>query len=277
MTKIQISINIPTFNSERTLKLCLDSIIMQENVSYEVIIVDCGSNDNGSNIAKEYGVEFFVEKRLRTLGQRRMACEFSSGHFCLLMDSDQVLSRHALSDLMALSKQFNVIVLGERSFKPKSILAKLADLDRLLAQQYYKEQMDPIHGMLVPRFYERKLLLRAFERVPLSLDSSPSGWADALIYHKVSELSDSPPAYLPDSIFHQDRGSISDFIAHYFEFGKQAKSLTSLYPELSKLINSKKNGRMLLFRKELDFKLRLFSFIYMAMKGVPYQLGTCCV
>lgn len=50
---MKISISIVTYNSDRVVKDCLDSIFKHiENVQYEIIIVDNGSTDNTVNNIK---------------------------------------------------------------------------------------------------------------------------------------------------------------------------------------------------------------------------------
>ena len=51
---IIISIIIPIYNTERYLKQCIESVLSQEKVSYELILVDDGSTDSCINIIKEY-------------------------------------------------------------------------------------------------------------------------------------------------------------------------------------------------------------------------------
>ena len=47
-----ISIIIPTFNSEKFIKPCLDSVFIQDNQNLEVVIIDNGSKDNTVNVIK---------------------------------------------------------------------------------------------------------------------------------------------------------------------------------------------------------------------------------
>ena len=53
-----ISIVIPTYNSERTLSLCLGSIAEQDypREKIEIIIADGGSKDRTLEIAEKFGV-----------------------------------------------------------------------------------------------------------------------------------------------------------------------------------------------------------------------------
>ena len=55
LAKPQISIIIPTYNSELTLKRCIESLNSQtlSRKNYEIIVADDGSEDNTVKIAKE--------------------------------------------------------------------------------------------------------------------------------------------------------------------------------------------------------------------------------
>ena len=50
----KVSIIIPVYNAEKTLKTCLDSIIDQTLDDIEIICVDDGSVDNSPEILREY-------------------------------------------------------------------------------------------------------------------------------------------------------------------------------------------------------------------------------
>ena len=54
MTSPLVSIVIPTFNSERFLRECLDSVINQDYANLEIIIVDGSSDDQTLVILQEY-------------------------------------------------------------------------------------------------------------------------------------------------------------------------------------------------------------------------------
>ena len=50
----KISIIIPSYNEEKNISRCLDSILNQTFSDFEVLCVDDGSNDNTFDIIKEY-------------------------------------------------------------------------------------------------------------------------------------------------------------------------------------------------------------------------------
>ena len=49
-----ISLVIPCYNSQHTLRKCLDSVIQQSYTNLEIILVDDGSPDNCGKICDEY-------------------------------------------------------------------------------------------------------------------------------------------------------------------------------------------------------------------------------
>lgn len=89
-----ISITIPTFNEERYIATCLDSIYSQDypKSKLQVIIIDNFSTDNTLEIAKKYPVEIIMDKTkdaqyLKMLGFRK-----SRGEYFIFMDADSRLA-----------------------------------------------------------------------------------------------------------------------------------------------------------------------------------------
>lgn len=50
----KISVIIPVYNAEKTIRRCLESIMSSEYEEYEVVVVDDGSTDNSASILFEY-------------------------------------------------------------------------------------------------------------------------------------------------------------------------------------------------------------------------------
>lgn len=91
---MKVSFVIPTLNSEKTLKLCLDSILSQSKPrdSYEIVIADAGSSDATVAIARELGVDQVVANALKTGEAGKTAgIKAATGELIALVDSDNIL------------------------------------------------------------------------------------------------------------------------------------------------------------------------------------------
>jgi glycosyltransferase involved in cell wall biosynthesis len=101
-----ISIIVPTFNSERFLPATLDSLIGQSFADWECLIVDDGSTDSSSECAQRYAAQ---DRRFRYLRQpnsgRAIACNTGfaaaapDSSYLFFLDSDDVLAAAAFEKL----------------------------------------------------------------------------------------------------------------------------------------------------------------------------------
>lgn len=93
---ILFSIIIPAYNVREYLPCCLDSILVQSNKNYEIILIDDGSTDGTELICENYEKKFqnirlFHQKKLGVSCARNLGVEHSSGEYLLFIDSDDVI------------------------------------------------------------------------------------------------------------------------------------------------------------------------------------------
>lgn len=99
-----ISVIIPVYNSERFLRECIDSVLGQSFVDWELIIVDDGSTDGSARIADEYGRSsdkirvFHNENRGPGLA-RNFAIDLAQGEYITFVDADDCLMPDSLKIL----------------------------------------------------------------------------------------------------------------------------------------------------------------------------------
>lgn len=89
---LNVSVVTPTLNSERTLKLCLSSIAMQDYPGeVEIVIADGGSIDKTLEIARRYKAKL-VRNKLKTGEAGKAAgAKAARGEIVAFVDSDNVL------------------------------------------------------------------------------------------------------------------------------------------------------------------------------------------
>lgn len=92
--KMMISIIIPMYNSAGTIRRCLDSVINQDcEQSFEVIVVNDGSNDDGPIIVAEYIRQYPFVKLVNQLNggvskARNAGLRMALGGYIALLDAD---------------------------------------------------------------------------------------------------------------------------------------------------------------------------------------------
>jgi glycosyltransferase involved in cell wall biosynthesis len=87
-----ISIVIPTLNSQRTLEVCLESISRQKyEGKLEIIIADGGSSDSTVKIAKKYGARIVLNKLKTGESGKAVGARNAEGDIIAFIDSDNVL------------------------------------------------------------------------------------------------------------------------------------------------------------------------------------------
>ena len=96
-----ISIIIPVYNNENTIRAALKSVRSQSYRDYEVIIVNDGSTDGSASIIREFSASdprfIYAEQAHRGLAAaRNMGLGYASRRFVTFMDADGVLPPHAL-------------------------------------------------------------------------------------------------------------------------------------------------------------------------------------
>ncbi len=94
-----VSVTIPFYNAERFLAETIETVLAQTYSAWELLLVDDGSNDGSTDIAKSYAARypdkvFYLEHaRHRNLGvnaARNLGARSSRGEFLAFLDSDDI-------------------------------------------------------------------------------------------------------------------------------------------------------------------------------------------
>lgn len=92
MPKALISIIIPTYNSARTLPICLSALQKQTLFkNLEILLIDGNSSDKTRTIGKQFGVTIIDNpKRLPEIA-KAIGLQAAKGKYCCFLDSDEEL------------------------------------------------------------------------------------------------------------------------------------------------------------------------------------------
>jgi glycosyltransferase involved in cell wall biosynthesis len=92
-----VSIVVPTYNSQKTIAKCLQSIKDQTYKKVEAIVVDRYSTDNTMKIAKQFGVRLLFVTQERSTA-KNYAARQAFGDFLLFVDSDMLLAPETVEE-----------------------------------------------------------------------------------------------------------------------------------------------------------------------------------
>lgn len=101
----KLSVVIPVYNVEKYLKRCLESILKQNIVNYEILLVDDGSTDSSGKICDSYAQRYnhirVIHKENEGLGlTRNVGIMYAQGEYILFVDSDDFIRDGALQVLL---------------------------------------------------------------------------------------------------------------------------------------------------------------------------------
>ena len=115
----KISIVIPVYNTEKYLKLSVDSVLSQSYQDWELILVDDGSKDGSGAICDKYASEDSRIKVYHTVNQgvtaaRGYGVEQSTGEWICFLDADDTLADDALQVMLGKSADCDIVIGNKR-------------------------------------------------------------------------------------------------------------------------------------------------------------------
>ena len=91
-----ISVLIPCYNEEKTIRACLESVLLQTRPADQIVVVNDGSTDGTAAILDEYRTRAIVVRTPLNTGNKSYAQEyglqFVSGDIFVTTDADTLLS-----------------------------------------------------------------------------------------------------------------------------------------------------------------------------------------
>lgn len=208
-----VTINIPTYNSAKTLAETLESVKSQTYLHTEVIVSDGHSKDKTLTIAKRFRAKIrFLEK----LGDARYQnYKETRGKYLFSVDSDQVLDPRVVEECVKLceDKDYDGVTIREQSIVTKgTFLEKLIAYDKWLIDKNQSD--DAVFGTACPRFFRKSL----FDR--MKWPEGLSVFDDTILYVQLVRMG-ARIAYLSrSSISHHEVNSWIVLTKKFFRYGK---------------------------------------------------------
>lgn len=192
----KVSIIVPVYNSEKTLRRCVDSILGQEYDDFELILANDGSTDDSPAICDEYAA---ADPRVRVLHKknsgvsdtRNQALDAARGDYVQFLDSDDWISPEATRLLVrAMEDNEADLVISDFYRVIGTKVSRKGDIDAegVLSREEFGDYMienpsDFYFGVVWNKLYRRDII----EKHQLRMDVTLS-WCEDFIFNMEYEL-----------------------------------------------------------------------------------------
>ena len=171
-----ISVIVTTYNNEKYIKACLDSLLAQTFQDFEIVVIDDGSTDQTSKVLNQYSansrLKIHHQPNAGVSAARNQGLKLSHGKFVCFVDSDDYVAKNYLEKLVAPLLQdptIDISVCGYQEIyqdrqasyplKPqlltgfqatKNLLLNQRDFDVLAWNKLYKKSLFTDYDILYP-------------------------------------------------------------------------------------------------------------------------------
>ena len=150
--KIDISVIIPVYNVEQYLRRCIDSVLKQCNILFEVIIVDDGSTDKSSQICDYYknmdSRIKVVHKKNEGLGYaRNTGIDIAKGKYIFFLDSDDWIPNNALLELYDLAEREDADIVEFSLLRTCEMIPFSVEQPQEIIQKLQKNEIIKLYAM----------------------------------------------------------------------------------------------------------------------------------
>ena len=101
---VKLSVVIITFNEEKNIARCLESV---KDIADEIVVVDSFSKDKTEEICRGYGVKFIEHKFEGHIEQKNYASSQATYQHVLSLDADEALSDELKESIIKVKNDWN--------------------------------------------------------------------------------------------------------------------------------------------------------------------------
>ncbi|KYC64647.1 glycosyltransferase [Heyndrickxia coagulans] len=287
-SKALVSVLIPTYNAQNTIRELIQSIKSQslpDNYGLEIILVDSSSTDSTIEIVKKHfpdvKIKVIKNKEFNHGSTRNYLARISKGDYLLFMTQDAIpydnklilnLLKNLLNDdnMICFARQLpkpdaKVLEIFARSFNypNKKIIKNKEKIKELGVKTFFNSN--------VCSMYKRKLFEPPFNGFPNDIILNE----DLVLAYKVI-IRNKNVVYEPAAkVYHSHDYNIKQQFKRYFDIGMAFKETEALFKNIS---NEKEGLRMLLNQvkylvKKKKINLILYCLTENVAKLIGYRLG----
>lgn len=247
---MKLSVIIPTHNRADTLKTCLDKLMAQKGVDFEVIVVDDGSTDNTERVVvmtndqlsnDQLRIKYIKQSASHQGVARNRGVELAKGDVVVFIGDDifaepDFLRKH--HDRHAEYPDENVAVLGYTTWDPSLNVNSYMEFLESSGWQFGYQFLNPgMIGKAEPYkfFYTSNISLKRslLEKEKFNEDFKCYGWEDIELGYRLWKDHDMQIYYEPRAVaYHHHEIQPSDLPTKMRAVGKSAVHFQRLQPDV---------------------------------------------
>lgn len=168
-----VTLIIPVYNAEKYLRRCLDSVMEQDFLDMEVLLLDDGSSDGSLEICRGYeekDLRFHVISKENTgvSDTRNLGIRLAKGKYLQFMDSDDWLTKDAVESMVTAAEreQCDLVIADfyrvkkDRYVEKRHIRRKTVMSREEFAMEMVKKPADYYYGVMWNKLYRREIVGR---------------------------------------------------------------------------------------------------------------------
>lgn len=168
---MDVSVIIPVYNTEKYLKACIDSVIQQTLVSFEVILVDDGSTDSSASICDSYAAKYHHIKAIHIQNSgpataKNEGLKIAQGNYIALTDSDDKMEPLMLHKMVSAGYGHNadIICCNYKQIDEQGRVSHLNSTNQQYVLDHEKGLIhffskDKIYSQCWTKLYKRQMLV----------------------------------------------------------------------------------------------------------------------
>lgn len=230
-----ISVIVIAYNAQNTIARCIDSILNQTYVDFELVIIDDGSIDETFKIMTAYSqkdtrVRIKTRENLGVAYTRQEGLDMAVGEYSIFVDADDWVEPNFLKSLSecAISSNAEMVLCDMLVERPNNIVEYLCERPKSLQPNEILAQMIcELHGSLCNKLIARSAYTRTGVRFLAGLDCCEDQYVVMALLSKGISV-----AYLNEALYHYDKTNESSITNNWLNFpvSKRVFFIKSIQP-----------------------------------------------
>lgn len=250
----KISVIVPVYNAEKSLKRCVDSLLAQIYTDFELLLVDDGSTDRSGVICDEYAT---LDSRIRTFHKpnggvssaRNLGLDNARGIWITFADADDYVENNMLKRLIQkiTEEKAEIIIANYFEETHKRSIEVQQNLHSLTSHELIS---DLLQGNLIGSTCNKLFTKRQFVDNNIHFPENIDYCEDLIVVVQLIKLNPKI-VFLPEAFYHYDTSSSESITRKYTKQLYKHQKKAAIY--LKEILGPE------YYEDTLDFTLRVFG------------------